>query len=82
MNSDFAHLLSPGNIGTMNLTDATATSTLDLQANAITTLTVAGNLLNSAITLSQPVSLLKQALSNLAVTGDITGSQIRTVNAR
>jgi hypothetical protein len=66
-----------GNIATMNLSDAASNSTVDLTANAIGTLTVAGGLANSTLTLNQGVSLTRAALGSLSVGHDITASAIR-----
>ena len=67
-----------GNISKMTLSNRAAISTLTLSANAIGTLSVAGGLANSSITLSQIVSPTTKALGTLTVTGDITNSQIRS----
>jgi len=67
-----------GNLSSLTLSDATATNSLQFAANALNSLKISGDLLNSTITLSQAVDPKLTALNTLTVGGTMTNSSLRS----
>jgi hypothetical protein len=67
-----------GTLGTLLLTDRTATSSPTISATSIRTASVSGGLANASFTLSQGVSATKQALGLLHVGGGFADSLVNS----